>query len=702
MKKHQFILSILTFVTLNVFAQEIKIQPPIAKIILHADTAHGEVRLDPYSWIRDKDNPAVIDYLKSENEYGESIMASSSDLQEKLFQEMKGRIKEDETLPPYRKGSYLYYERREVGKDYKLICRKKNSLDSPEEILLDVNTLAEDADYFELGQYSISPNHSLLAYMYDNNGSERYSLKIKDLSKNKLLKENINNVGDIAWASDNETLFYTTIDSSSRSDKLYRHQLNTSSKNDPLVYYEEDDSYYLSPSLSKDGNYIFLYNGSLESNEILYLDADKPTDPFKILFPRAEGVEYSVEHFNNDFYILSNEWDPNFDLFTVNAKTPNKDNRKEVIPHSQDYKIESFDLFNDFLVSVLIEKGLRRLLVIQNSTNDQHYVDIDENDYVIYPYTNEEFNTEKFRFAYSSLTTPWTFYDYNIKTRKKILIQQREIPSGYDSNDYQADRLWIPSNDGVKIPVSIVYKKGLVMNGENPMFLTAYGAYGSTFQSSFQTDIISLLDRGYVFGIAHIRGGGYLGKDWYNQGKLLNKKNSFHDFIACSEHFIKEGYTSANKLAIEGGSAGGLLMGAVINMRPDLYNAVIAHVAWVDVLNDMFDPSLPGTPLEWKHIGNPQEKIYYDYLKSYSPYDNVISQDYPNIYATAGLNDPRVFFWEPTKWVAKLRTLKTDENIIILNTNFDSGHFGKTGRFDAKRKKAKEYAFILKSMNIDD
>ena len=701
MKKYQLILSILTFVTLNVFAQETKIQPPIAKIILHADTAHGEVRLDPYSWIRDKENPAVIDYLKSENEYGDSIMASSSNLQEKLFQEMKGRIKEDDSQPPYKKDSYLYYQRREKGKDYKLICRKKNDLDAPEEILLDVNSLAESSDYYDLGQYSISPDHSLLAYLYDDNGSERYSLRIKDLSKNETLTEKINNVGAIAWASDNQTLFYTTIDSSSRSDKLYRHQLNTSSQNDPLVYYEKDDSYYLSPYLSKDENYIFIYNGSLESNEILYLKADKPTDPCKILFPRVKGVEYSVEHFNNDFYVLSNEWDPNFDLFTVNAKAPNKADRTEIIPHSQDYKIESFDLFNDFLVSVLIDKGLRKLLVIENSTKDQHYINIDENDYMLYPYTNKEFNTDKFRFAYSSLTTPWSVYDYNIKTRKKILIKQ-EIPIGYNSNDYQADRIWIPSYDGVEIPVSIVYKKGFSKDGKSPMFLTAYGAYGATIPAYFDADIISLLDRGFVFGIAHIRGGGYLGKSWFDQGKLLNKKNSFLDFIACSEHFVNEGYTSSNQLAIEGGSAGGLLMGAVINMRPELYNTVIAHVPWVDVLNDMFDPSLPGTPMEWKHIGNPQEKIYYDYLKSYSPYDNVISQDYPNIYATAGLNDPRVLFWEPTKWVAKLRTLKTDENIIILNTNFDSGHFGKTGRFDAKRKRAKEFAFILKSMNIDD
>lgn len=702
MKKYQLILSILTFISLNVFGQEAKPQPPVAEIILHTDTAHGEVRLDPYSWIRDKENPAVIDYLKSENEYGDSIMASSSNLQEKLFQEMKGRIKEDDSEPPYKKGSYLYYERREEGKDYKLICRKKNDLDAPEEILLDVNSLAESSDYYDLGQYSISPDHSLLAYLYDDNGSERYSLKIKDLNKNIHLKENIRNVGNIAWATDNETIFYTTMDSSSRSDKLYRHQLGTLPEVDPLVFNEKNDSYYLFPSLSKDENYIFINNGSLESNEILYIKADRPTDQFKILFPRSEGVEYSVEHFDGDFYILSNEWDSNFDLFTVNADQPNKEKREVIIPHKKDVILESFELSKDYLVCIIEEKGLKRLLVIQNSTKDLHFVNMEEDDYVIFPYTNKEFNSEKFRFIYSSLTTPWTYYDYNFKTREKIIIKQQEIPSGYNPNDYQAERVWIPSHDGIEIPVSIVYKKGFSKDGKSPMFLTAYGAYGSTFPAYFDADIISLLDRGFVFGIAHIRGGGYLGKDWFDQGKLLNKKNSFLDFIACSEHFIKEGYTSSNQLAIEGGSAGGLLMGAVINMRPDLYHTVIAHVPWVDVLNDMFDPSLPGTPLEWKHIGDPQEKVYYDYLKSYSPYDNVISQDYPNIYATAGLNDPRVFFWEPTKWVAKLRTLKTDENMIILNTNFDSGHFGKTGRFDAKRKRAKEFAFILKSMNIDD
>jgi oligopeptidase B len=702
MKKAQLILSILTLASLNVFAQETILPPPIAEIILHADTAHGEVRLDPYSWIRNKENPAVIDYLKLENEYGDSIMAASKNLQDKLFQEMKGRIKEDDSQPPYKKGSYFYYERSVEDKDYKLICRKKNSLDAPEEILLDVNTLAEGVDYYSLGQYSISPDHLFLAYLYDNNGSERYSLKIKDLHNNKDLKENIKNVGNIAWATDNKTVFYTTIDSSSRSDKLYRHQLDTPSEDDPLIYNEKNDSYYLYPFLSKDEEYILIYNGSLESNEFLYLKADHPTDLLKVLFPIIEGVEYSVEHFNENFYILSNEWDSNFELFTVNANKPNKDNRKVIIPHKPDVIIESFDLFNDYLVCVLVEKGLKRLLVTQNSIGDQHFVDMEEDDYVIFPYTNKEFNTELFRYRYSSLTTPWTYYDYNFKTRDKTTIKQQEIPSGYNPKDYQSERIWIPSQDGVEIPVSIVYKKGFSKDGKNPMFLTAYGAYGSTFPAYFNAEIISLLDRGFVFGIAHIRGGGYLGKEWFNKGKLLNKKNSFLDFIACSEHFIKEGYTSSDKLAIEGGSAGGLLMGAVINMRPDLYHTVVAHVPWVDVLNDMFDPFLPATPLEWKHIGNPQEKVYYDYLKSYSPYDNVISQDYPNIYVTAGLNDPRVFFWEPTKWVAKLRTLKTDENIIILNTNFDSGHFGKTGRFDAVQKRAEEFAFILKSMHIDD
>ena len=702
MKKTLLTLFTVTISTINLFSQASKIAPPVADIVMHADTAHGEVRLDPYSWIRDKENPEVINYLKSENKYGDSIMSGTSDLQEKLFLELKGRVKEDDSQPPYKKGKYSYYERTQEGKDYKLICRKRNNFEAPEEILLDVNKLAEGSDYFDLGQYSLSPDHTLLAYLYDDNGSERYSLKIRDLKNNKVLNENIQNIGSVAWSANNKTIFYTTIDSSSRSDKLFSHDLGSDSKNDQLVFNEKNDSYYLYPYLSKDENYVFLYNGSLESNEILYLDANEPTEQFKVIYPRIEGVEYSVEHFNNKFYVRSNEWSPNFEVFSVLLSDTNKENKKVIVPSSKEIIIESFELFNDYLVCILVEKGLKRMLVRKNSNGDTHFVDMDEDDYVIYPNVNKEFNSKYFRFIYSSLTTPWTHYDYDFETRNKTLIKRQEIPSGYNPEDYEAERIWISSHDGIEIPVSLVYKKGLVKDGTNPMLLYSYGAYGATIPAYFNSDVISLLNRGFVYGIAHIRGGGYLGKEWFNQGKLLNKKNSFLDFIFCSDYLIQQKYTSADRLAIEGGSAGGLLMGAVINIRPELFNTVIAHVPWVDVLNDMFDPSLPATPMEWKHIGNPQEKKYYDYLKSYSPYDNVISQDYPNIYATAGLNDPRVFFWEPTKWVAKLRALKTDDNLVILNTNFESGHFGKTGRFEAKRKRAKEFAFILETMNIEN
>ena len=687
-------------------AKELTLTPPKAEVILHADVAHGEVRLDPYSWIRNKDNPDVIDHLKLENKYAEAIMQKSSKLQEKLFQEMKGRVKEDDSRPPVKKGVYLYYERQEKGKDYPIICRKKDTPGATEEILLDVNTLAKGFDYYSLGQYEISPDHSLIAYLYDNNGSEKYSLKIKNLDDNNHLKEDIKNVGGVAWANSgshsDQTIFYTTTNESSRSDKLYRHELGADSKNDLLVLHEKNDSFYLYPVLSKDQKYLFIYSGSLESGEVQYLKADSPTDNFKMLFPRIEGVEYSVQHFNGEFYIRSNEWNSNFDLFSVNAEKPDKDKKIILIENNKNITIDSFDLFKDNLVAFVVEKGLKRLMVIDHSTKEQYFVNMDEEDYVIRPYVNLEYNTDIINYIYSSLTTPTTFYTYNFKTRKKTVIKQQEIPSGYNADDYQAKRIWISSSDGIKIPVSIVYKKGLIKDGSHPMFLYAYGAYGSRVFPYFNSRNISLLDRGFVFAIAHIRGGGYLGKEWFNQGKLLNKKNSFHDFIAVAEYFIKQGYTSADKLAIEGGSAGGLLMGAVINMRPELFQTVIAHVPWMDLLNDMFDKDLPGTPLEWKHVGNPKEKIYYDYLKSYSPYDNVISQNYPNIYATAGLNDPRVFFWEPTKWVAKLRALKTDENLLLLTTNFDSGHFGKTGRFDALRKRAKEFAFILTTMNIND
>jgi oligopeptidase B len=702
MKTIRFFISILLLVPLNILAQNNeKIVPPKADIKLHADTAHGEVRIDPYSWLRNKENPEVIDYLKKENEYAEAIMSPTTALQEKLFQEMKGRIKETDSQLPYKKGSYLYYERKEEGKDYSIICRKKGTMKAPEEIILDINILAQGQDYFNIGQYIISPDQNFLAYLFDDNGSERYSLRIKDLQKKVLLKDEIRNVGSFAWATDKQTIFYTSIDSSSRADKLFRHQIGMTTYNDPLVFNELDDSYYLNPILSKDEKYIFILSSSLESTEYSYIKADSPKENLRTLFPRKEGVEYYVEHGNGRFYIQSNEWEQNFELFTVNDINPNKADKQIIVPHQTDAKIESFDLFKNYLICNIKKRGLNKLLVINNTSNEQYFIGFDEDDYVIGGSNNEIFDSDYFRYLYSSLTTPRTIYDYNFKTKEKVIKKQQEIPSGYNPKDYQSERVWVPIKDGIEIPVSLVYKKGLKKDGQNPMFLTGYGAYGYNYEVYFNQNVISLLDRGFVFGIAHIRGGGELGKEWFNQGKLLNKINSFSDFIACSEFLIKNGYVSPDKLAIEGASAGGLLMGAVINMRPDLFHTVIALVPWADVLNDMFDPFLPGTPLEWKHIGDPKEKIYYDYIKSYSPYDNVFSHNYPNIYVTAGINDPRVFFWEPAKWVAKMRALKTDDNIILLNTNFDSGHFGKTGRFDAIQKRATEFAFILKTMNIN-
>jgi oligopeptidase B len=448
--------------------------------------------------------------------------------------------------------------------------------------------------------------------------------------------------------------------------------------------------------------HLFVFNWSLESTEYLYVKADKPDDKIKILFPRKKGVKYYVEHRNDCFYIQSNEWSPNFELFSVNENNPNINERQVILPQQKKALLEEFYLFKDWVVCNIRERGLNRLLVIQLETNNQDFVNFDEDDYIILSDKNEEFNTDHFRFLYSSLTTPETIYDFNFKTREKIKKKQQEIPGGFNPKDYQSERIWVPAKDGTEIPVSVVYKKGFEKSGKNPMLLKGYGSYGYNSEVNFNQEVICLLDRGFVFGIAHIRGGGELGEEWYDQGKLLKKKNSFFDFIACSEFLISKGYTSPDKLAIEGRSAGGLLMGAVTNMRPNLFHTVLAQVPFVDVLTDELDPSLPNTVVEWKNTGNPQEKIYYDYIKSYSPYDNVFSQKYPNIYITTGINDPRVFFWEPAKWVAKLRALKTDDNIILLSTDFDSGHFGKTGRFDAIRKRATEFAFILKTMNINE
>ena len=700
MKTIYITIVLLLLVNTGIILGQEAISPPIAKIILKADTAHGDVRLDPYAWLRDKDNPEVMKYLQAENKYTESVMSSTQPLQDKLFEEMKGRIPaEDESLP-YKLGSYYYYSRNEKGKSYSIRCRKMGSLESTEEVVLDENEFAYGKKYFSLGEYEISYDHNLLAFSFDTTGAEKYIIKFKDLRTGKILHDEITNTGGLKWFNDNKTILYTTRDDANRIYKVYRHVIGTDLSDDKLLYHEKDEAYDLFLYKSKDRKYIFALSDANDTREIRYVNSEAPDAEFKILIPRKEAVKYYAEHFEDKFSIRSNEVGNNYEVFTLPVSDPVMANKKVLIPHRDNVLIENVEYLKGYAVVKLREEGLVRIQILDMGNDETYYINFDEPSYMVFGTLNKEYNSETYRYSYLSLTTPETIFDYDLKNRTSKIVKMQEIPGGYNKEDYKSERIFATSYDGTQIPISLVYKKGLVRDGNNPALMFGYGAYGGIIDPDFSSDRISLLDRGFIWAIAHVRGGGDLGQEWYNQGKMLNKKNSFYDFIACAEHLINEKYTNTEKFAIEGGSAGGLLMGAVINMRPHLFKAVLARVAWVDVLNDMFDKSLPGTPSEHTHIGNPEDKQVYYYMKSYSPYDNVISQDYPAILTTCGLNDSRVFFWEPAKWVAKLRALKTDNNVVLLQCDLSSGHLSSSDRYAPVRQRAYQLAFILDQLGI--
>jgi len=700
MKTIYITIVLLLLVNTGIILGQEAISPPIAKIILKADTAHGDVRLDPYAWLRDKDNPEVMKYLQAENKYTESVMSSTQPLQDKLFEEMKGRMPaEDESLP-YKLGSYYYYSRNEKGKSYSIQCRKMGSLESAEEVVLDENEFAYGKKYFSLGEYEISYDHNLLAFSFDTTGAEKYIIKFKDLRTGKILHDEITNTGGLKWFNDNKTILYTTRDDANRIYKVYRHVIGTDLSDDKLLYHEKDEAYDLFLYKSKDRKYIFALSDANDTREIRYVNSEAPDAEFKVLIPRKEGVKYYAEHFEDKFSIRSNEVGNNYEVFTLPVSDPVMANKKVLIPHRDNVLIENVEYLKGYAVVKLREEGLVRIQILDMGNDETYYINFDEPSYMVFGTLNKEYNSETYRYSYLSLTTPETIFDYDLKNRTSKIVKMQEIPGGYNKEDYKSERIFATSYDGTQIPISLVYKKGLVRDGNNPALMFGYGAYGGIIDPDFSSDRISLLDRGFIWAIAHVRGGGDLGQEWYNQGKMLNKKNSFYDFIACAEHLINEKYTSTEKFAIEGGSAGGLLMGAVINMRPHLFKAVLARVAWVDVLNDMFDKSLPGTPSEHTHIGNPEDKQVYYYMKSYSPYDNVISQDYPAILTTCGLNDSRVFFWEPAKWVAKLRALKTDNNVVLLQCDLSSGHLSSSDRYAPVRQRAYQLAFILDQLGI--
>ncbi len=574
-------------------------------------------------------------------------------------------------------------------------------MDAPEEILLDENALAAGHDYLEIGVFKISPDQSLLAFSIDTNGSEDYTLYIKDLKNGSLLPDEIPfTYYSVEWANDNRTIFYVIVDQAQRPYKIYRHTLGSDPRKDVLVYHETDQAYEADLEKTRSKEYLLIKLESETTSEVRYLKADSPTDSFKVILPRQHEVEYSVSHQGDKFLIVTNDQAKNFRLMEAPVQDPSKANWKEVIPGRDSVKIDSIDVFKNHLVVYERERGLKKIRIMNLTNKEDYYIDFPDPVYTFWPERNPDFNTSLLRFDYTSLITPRSVFDYNMDTRTRDLKKRDEVLGGYDPKLYQSERIFAKASDGVMIPISLVYKKGLVKDGDNPLYLDGYGAYGLSSEPVFSSNTISLLDRGFVYTIAHVRGGGEMGRYWYDDGKLLYKKNTFTDFITCAEHLISEKYTSKDKLVINGVSAGGLLIGAVTNMRPDLFRVVIAKVPFVDVINTMLDPSLPLTVIEYEEWGNPSEKTYYDYMRSYSPYDNVEAKNYPSLLITVGLNDPRVSYWEPAKWTAKLRANKTDKNLLLLKTKMESGHFGSTGRYDELKDIAFEYAFVFEILGI--
>ncbi|MGD0131449.1 MAG: S9 family peptidase [Bryobacteraceae bacterium] len=672
--------------------------PPIARVDPKEISRHGETRIDSYTWLRDRSDPDVISYLEAENAYTADVMAPTKPLQETLYREILGRIQETDLSVPVKRDDYFYYTRTEEGKAYSVQCRKHGNLVAPEEILLDSNVLAEGQKYFRLGNFAVSPDHRLLAYSTDVEGDEAYTIYVKNLETGELLPDRIaNTYYTLEWANDNRTFFYTVLDQMKRPYRVYRHQLGDAP--DSLVYEETDGRFELALAKTRSRRFVFIESSSPLTSELRYLEAAEPREEFRVMLPRRQGVEYDASHWAEYFYIRTNEQAKNFRLMRTKVSDPSTESWEEVIPARSDVTIEGVDQFENHFVVYERERGLERICIRHGEGDNFHYVEFPEPVYAVAAAGNAEYETNLLRFNYTSLVTPASVFDYNVRTRERELKKQYEVRGGYDAPQYQSERIFAKAPDGAEVPISLVYRKDSERDGARPMLLYGYGAYGHSIDPRFSSDRLSLLDRGFIFAIAHIRGGAEMGEVWHDQGKLLQKKNTFSDFIACAEHVVSAGYTASHRLAIMGGSAGGLLMGAALNMRPELFHAAIAKVPFVDTLNTMFDPTLPLTIAEYEEWGNPENQEYYDYIRAYSPYDNVAPREYPTMLVTAGLNDPRVSYWEPAKWVAKLRALKKDSNLLLLKTDLGSGHFGPSGRYEGIKETAFDYAFLLMAMN---
>lgn len=675
------------------------LRPPKAEKIEKKLEIHGDVRIDNYYWLNEKENPKVIGYLNAENTYYNSQTAHTKQFQEDLFQEMKSRIKEDDESVPYKKNKYFYTTRYQKGMQYPIYARKKETLEASEEIMFDVNKMAEGHTYFKLSGMSVSPNNKYIAFGVDTVSRRQYTLQFKNLETGEIFPEKIENTtGSSSWSNDNKTIFYTQKNPITlRSEKIFRHVLGTDPSEDVEIYFEKDETFSAYVYRSKSDKYLIIGSFSTVSTEYHILEADNPTGKFRIFQPRERDLEYNIAHYGVSFYILTNKDNAtNFKLMKTTEEATLKENWYDVIPHREEVLLEDISIFKDFLVVEERFNGLNKIRIIRWNDSEDFYLPFDEETYSAGVYYNPEFDTNIIRYGYNSMTTPSSVIDFNVDNKTKEIKKEQEVLGGkFNKENYISERIWATSKDGTKIPISLVHHKNTSLTKNTPLLLYGYGSYGYTIDAGFSTTRLSLLDRGFVFAIAHVRGSEYLGRKWYDEGKLFHKMNTFTDFIDCAKHLISIGYTSKNHLYASGGSAGGLLMGAVINMNPELFHGVLVSVPFVDVLTTMLDDSIPLTTGEYDEWGNPNEKEYYDYMKLYSPYDNVSRQNYPNMLVTTGLHDSQVQYFEPAKWVAKLREFKTDKNILLMHTNMEAGHGGASGRFDSLKETARDYSFLI-------
>ena len=676
--------------------------PPMAKKETKTTEIHGDTLKDDYFWLREKSNPEVRKYLEAENAYADEFMKGTVGFQKKLYDEMLARIKETDLTVPYRSNGYFYYTRTEKGKQYNISCRKKGSLDAPEEVLLDLNAMAEGQRFMAVGDWDVSDDNKILAYTTDNTGFRDYTLHVKDLTTGKVLPESVEKVSTVAWAADNKTLFYCKDDGAKRPYRLYRHVMGSPTSTDALVFEEMDEMFRLYLRRSRDRKLLLLASSSHTADEWRTLPASQPAGDWKVVLPREKEHEYDVEPWGDTLYLRTNSGGcRNFRVVRAPLSDPRRQSWKEVVPCREDVMVAGIDLHKDFMLLSEREDGLPQIRITMLATGESHRIQFPEPVYAAFATNNFEFDTKTVRYSYQSMTIPPSVYDYDIASKKSTLLKRTEVLGGYDPDRYQSERRYATASDGTKIPMSLVYRKGALEKGPAPTLLYAYGSYGSPNFATFSSNRVSLLDRGMIYAIAHIRGGGELGKKWHDQGKMMSKKNTLTDFIACAEGLIADKYTTKDELVIEGGSAGGLLMGAVVNMRPDLFHAVVNHVPFVDVINTMLDESLPLTVGEFEEWGNPRIPEQFAYMKTYSPYDNVAAKAYPPMLVKTSFDDSQVMYWEPAKYVAKLRATKTDKNPLIFKINMAGGHGGSSGRYDRIKEQAFDYAFILTMLGID-